>query len=108
MCYHWGLNYMLAAEVFLNKMGFVQNSIPGYKRAIRYLMFIIADSFLPAAVKHADGFCWPSVAPVGDCGFTGGNVGWEVLGNPHGNWWVTVTAYCCLVLHQSHDVNTIN
>lgn len=99
---------MLAAEVFENKMGFVQNSIPGFKRSVRYLMFIIADGFVPAAVKRADGFRSAAVAPTGDCGFTGVNVGWEVLGNPHGNWWVTVTAYCSLLLHQSHDVNSIN
>lgn len=99
---------MLAAEVFLNKMGFVQNSVPGYKRSIRYLMFIVADGFVPATVKRTDGFCWAPVAPSGACGFTGVNVCWEVLGNPHGNRWVTVTAYCSLVLHQSRDVNTIN
>lgn len=91
-------------------MGFVQNSVPGYKRSIRYLMFITADGFVPAAVKRADerGFCSAAVAPTGDCGFIGVNVCWEVLGNPHGNWWVTVTASCSSVLHQSPDVNTIN
>lgn len=71
-------------------------------------MLIVADGFVPAAVKCADGVGGAAAAPTGDCGFAGVNVGWEVLGKPHGSWWVTVSADCSLGLHQSHDAKAIN
>lgn len=96
---------MLAAEVFQIKWDLFKIPFPDTNGPSD-----IWCSSLPTVAFQPpwNGFCSAAVAPSGACGFTGVNVCWEVLGNPHGKRWVTVTGYCSLVLHQSRDVNTIN